>query len=312
MFVAIIALASLLALSACAANNSSNFTTAPMAIPTAAPMPTSDSFMEVAVARESQVWVEAESFSYSFDSSPVDETYMSSTTRTPRRIKIGHMSMESEDINYTVTRFEQYTENFGGWIQSRSMSTGSHGMHASADLTLRVPAARYDEFVLTVSEIGRVRSFNDSVIDATDEYFDSQARLDINRAEEARLLEFIENSSSLEDIILLESRLSEVRTNIELHESNIRRINRDVSYSTLHVHLTERGATAIRPVAANLGTRMGDGFSGSIHAVTSFLGNLVVFMAYISVPLVICVICALVGISVNKRRNKSKKKAQTT
>jgi len=223
--------------------------------------------------------------------------------RARRRIKIGHMSMETEDVEYSVRRFESYTEAFGGWVQSRNKRAGAH---PSADLTLRIPAALYDEFVLIVSEFGHVRWFDDHVIDATAEYFDSQARLDINRAEEARLLEFIENSTSLEDIIMLESRLSEVRTNIELHENNIRRINRDVTYSTLYVNLIERGAPVIRPVAANLTTRMGDGFSGSITSVTSFFANIIVFMVYVSVPLILCGACAFVGVWFNRKRNRAK------
>jgi len=223
--------------------------------------------------------------------------------RAPRRIKIGHMSMETEDVEYSVRRFESYTEAFGGWVQSRNKRAGTH---PSADLTLRIPAALYDEFVLIVSEFGHVRWFDDNVIDASAEYFDLQARLDINRAEEERLLEFIENSTGLEDIIMLESRLSEVRTNIELHENNIRRINRDVTYSTLHVNLIERGAPVIRPVAANLTTRMGDGFTGSITSVTSFFANIIVFLVYVSVPLVLCGACAFVGVWFNKKRNQAK------
>ena len=222
--------------------------------------------------------------------------------RAPRRIKIGRMTMEAEDVVATVARFESYTEAFGGWVQSRNMHTWRH---PSADLTLRIPAALYDEFVLIVSEFGRVVRFDDSIIDVSAEYFDSQARLNINRAEEARLLEFIENSTSLEDIIMLESRLSEVRTDIELHENNIRRINRDVMYSTLHVNLYERDAPVIRPVAANLTTRMGDGFTGSITSVTSILANIIVFMVYVSVPLVLCGACAFVGIYFNRRRKRS-------
>jgi len=241
---------------------------------------------------------ESEAFFYA-DSADATQTEQ----RPVRRIKIGHMSMESDDIDFAVMRFENYTAVFGGWVETRSTRLG---MHNSADLTLRVPADRYDEFILVVSEIGRVRWFEDNIIDVSAEYFDSQTRLEINRAEEARLLEFIQNSDSLEDIILLEARLSDVRTNIELHENNIQRINRNVAYSTLHVSLIEVGQVIIRPVAINLGTRMGDGFIGSITGVGNFLANIAVFMAYVSVPLVFVGICVFAGLFVNRRRKREK------
>lgn len=243
-------------------------------------------------------WEESEVLLYA------DSADMGQVEQRPvRRIKIGHMSMESDDIDFAIVRFENYTAVFGGWVETRSTHSG---LHSSADLTLRVPADRYDEFILIVSEIGRVRWFDDHIIDVSAEYFDSQTRLEINRAEEARLLEFIQSSSNLEDIILLEARLSDVRTNIELHENNIQRINRDVTYSTLHVTLMEVGQATIRPVALDLGTRMGDGFTGSITGVANFLANLAVFIAYISVPLVFAGLCVFVGLFVSRRRKKEK------
>ena len=243
-------------------------------------------------------WEESEAFFYA-DSADMDQIEQ----RSVRRIKIGHMSMESDDIDFAVVRFENYTAVFNGWVETRSMRSGTH---SSADLTLRVPADRYDEFILVVSEIGRVRWFEDNIIDVSAEYFDSQTRLEINLSEEARLLEFIQNSDNLEDIILLEARLSDVRTNIELHENNIQRINRDVTYSTLHVTLTEVGQATIRPVALDLGTRMGDGFTGSISGVANFLANIAVFMAYVSVPIVFVGLCVFAGLFVSKRRKKEK------
>jgi len=221
--------------------------------------------------------------------------------RVQRRIKIGSMTMETEDMDNAVSGLESITADFGGWVESRSVGGVTHKF---ADLTLRVPAHLYEDFVLAVHEIGRVRHFNDSVVDATAEYHDSQARLNINRAEEARLLEFIANSHDLEDIIRLEARLSEVRLEIERHEANMRRIDLAVSFSTLHVHLTERGAPAIRPMGANLGTRMGDGFTSSVDGIVRFISNVVVFFAYISVPASIVGACTLTGMLVYKKRRK--------
>lgn len=223
--------------------------------------------------------------------------------RVQRRIKTGSMTMESEDIGNTVTFLENITADFGGWVESRSIGGGANKF---ADLTLRVPAHLYEDFVIRVHEIGRVRHFNDSVIDATAEYHDSQARLNINRAEEARLLEFIENSGELEDIIRLEARLSDVRLEIERHEANMRRIDMAVSFSTLYVHLIERGAPAIRPLGTNLGTRMGDGFTSSASGIVRFMENMAVVFAYISVPVSILGACALTGALVYKKHRKLK------
>ncbi|MCL2564815.1 MAG: DUF4349 domain-containing protein [Defluviitaleaceae bacterium] len=227
--------------------------------------------------------------------------------RIQRRIKTGSMTMESEDIEAAAARFESLTAEFGGWVESRSIGGG---IHKFADLTLRVSAELYEDFVIAAHEIGRVRHFNDNVIDVTAEYYDAQARLNINIAEESRLLEFIENSVDLEDIIRLEARLSEVRLEIERHEANVRRIDRAVSFSTLHVHLTERGAPTIRPLGANLGTRMGDGFTSSLDGIVRFTADTMVFFAYISVPAGIVGACFLTGMLVYKSHRKLREPAE--
>jgi hypothetical protein len=52
--------------------------------------------------------------------------------------------------------------------------------------------------------------------DVTDQYFDAQSRLSALRVQETRLLvELLEEAASLEDILDIEDRLSEVRYEIE-------------------------------------------------------------------------------------------------
>ena len=304
IFMAVVTMLAVFTLAACSsADNHASVERANFAVAPSAPMPAS----APAMGGTSSVQVQMEQADFYFRSA---DDFSASTPsggtareRAPMRIKTGSMRMESEDVHHAASLFEFYTHEFGGWVESRNISTSRDSF---ANLTLRVPAAYYEDFILVVSEIGRVRDFNDSVIDASAEYFDAQARLEINLAEKERLLEFIERADNLEDIILLEARLSDVRTNIELHEGNMRRIERDVSYSTLHVSIHERNAPTIQPIAANLGTRMGDGFTDSLSSVLNTLANIAVFFAYVSVPLALFGACAFVGIKVNKRLRKGR------
>jgi len=239
---------------------------------------------------------------FSYESS--ENLIQSEERRAPRRIKSGSMSVEAEDVESAMISFENLTLTYGGWIEQRNLSSRVNSRHAG--MVLRIPAAYYDEFILAASNIATVMNFEDRIIDVSAEYFDSEARLNINRAEEQSLLIFIENATSMEDIIQLEARLADVRTEIERHENNMRRIDRDVSFSTLSVTFQERGAATIRPIAANLGTRMGDGFSSSVSGVVSFVENLIIMLAYLSVPLVICGLCAAVGVMVYRKQRVKK------
>ena len=51
--------------------------------------------------------------------------------------------------------------------------------------------------------------------DITDSYFDAQARLDSLRQQEASLLEILSKAEKLEDVVQLQTALSDVRYQIE-------------------------------------------------------------------------------------------------
>lgn len=283
-------LALLFFLSACAGSRYDNFSTAPAAAP-AAPAAAS----AAPAATGSASW-DAPAATEMFFAQDEQSLFIQGAEQlTPRRIKTGSMSVEASDVEKAMAEFESITLAYGGWVQSRNMTSGVR-IHAS--LTLRIPAELYEDFVSAAIDIAALRSFNDSVEDVSAEYFDALNSLNINRAEQARLLDFIAGAGSIEDIILLEARLADVRLEIERHENNMRRIDRAVSYSTLHVNIFEQGQATIRPLGANLGTRMGSGFTSSI----SIMLDMIILLTYMSVPLAICGCCAFVGIKVYRRR----------
>ena len=57
--------------------------------------------------------------------------------------------------------------------------------------------------------------------------------------EQERLIELLEKAESMEDIITIESRLSEVRYELQSYESTLRTYDNKVNYSTVSVDIRE-------------------------------------------------------------------------
>lgn len=91
-----------------------------------------------------------------------------------------------------------------------------------SNLTARIPENKLDAFLTEVSGQGNVTYKNESVQDVTLQYTDITSRKKTLQMEQDRLWELLEKAESIDAVIALESRLSEVRYQLESIESQLR------------------------------------------------------------------------------------------
>lgn len=159
-------------------------------------------------------------------------------------IKTMRISAETKAFDCATASIEALCTQLGGYIESSSRSGGSIRYSSavvarSASYTLRIPAEKLDAFRAGMDGEINVVSENTGISDITDRYFDVDTRLATLRTEEERLLAMLEKATELEYLITLESRLSEVRYQIESYTGTLRRYDSQVAYSTVHLNLDE-------------------------------------------------------------------------
>jgi len=157
-------------------------------------------------------------------------------------IKTVGMSMETKEFDTLLENIRQQVEEMGGYIESSDIS-GSSYYNASGNrcawLTLRIPADKLDGFVTIVSDLGNVTNKNESVQDITLQYVDVESHKQALQTEQERLMALLEKAESMEDIIAIESRLSEVRYELQSYESTLRTYDNQVNYSTVSINVYE-------------------------------------------------------------------------
>lgn len=57
--------------------------------------------------------------------------------------------------------------------------------------------------------------------------------------EQARLMELLSTAENMEDLLAIESKLSDIRYEIESYESQLRLLDNQIDYSTVHVEIFE-------------------------------------------------------------------------
>ena len=168
-----------------------------------------------------------------------------SQTVDRKLIKTVDLSIETDQYDKLMVDLEKQIHSMGGYIEYKDAYHGNlysqyeNRSKRNASLTVRIPSERLEEFTGAVSEIGNITYESESVEDVTLQYVDLSSHKKMLQTQQDRLLELLETAETMEDIIALEGRLSEVRYEIESMESQLRTYDNLVEYSTVHLNIQE-------------------------------------------------------------------------
>lgn len=180
-----------------------------------------------------------------------------------------YLDTETEDLDGLLTALNQQMTELGGYLEDQSIRNGSRyaqRRYRSADLTVRVPADRVDEFTQAVSGMANVVSNRRELEDITLQYVSTESRMLALQTEEARLLELMEQAETMSDLLEIEARLTDVRYELESTTSRLRVYNNQVDYATIHLSIEE--VQEYTPVEEEtLWQRISGGFMNSLKSV---------------------------------------------
>lgn len=244
----------------------------------------------------------------------VTEASSTSTTAIDRKlIKTVDMTVETQAFDQMLATIEQQVQELGGYIESMNTYYGSkyssYTPVRDASMTIRIPKDNLASFLSTVSEVGNVTHRNDEIEDVTLTYVDMESHKEALQTEHDRLLELLENAQSLEDIIVIESRLSEVRYEIESMESQLRTFDNQVDYSTVYLYINE--VEVFTPVEEeSIMERIASGFVENLQDIGNGIVELFIWFV-INIPyfallaIIVIVVVVVVRICVKKSEKKN-------
>ena len=227
-----------------------------------------------------------------------------------------YLSTETEDMDPLLAAIDSKVSALGGYMESREVYTGSrcasYDSRRHADLVIRIPKDKLDEFVAHVGKESNITSSNETSDDVTLTYVAVQSRMTALQKEEARLLELIDKAANLSELLELEKRLTEVRTDLENVTSQLLLYDNLVDFGTIEISISE--VQKLTPVQEpGFFNRIGSGFMESLRNLWTFLKELAIFLVVASPYLVTIGAVAFVTVLIirlsirRKRAAKSKK-----
>lgn len=167
------------------------------------------------------------------------ETVMTANQKLVRTMTV---EAETADMDALLTELDQKIISLGGYVENKSTRNGgstSTRRYRYADMTIRIPADRLGEFIDHISGQTNVLSYNESADDITLRYVATQSRVTALETEQQRLLELLAKAENMTDLLLIEERLTNVRTELEEFTSQMRIYDNMVDYGTVRLSVTE-------------------------------------------------------------------------
>ena len=154
-----------------------------------------------------------------------------------RIIRNGNISLTVSDVDKSRDAVGELTTGLGGYTVSSSFSGKDEELKGS--ITIRVPDDKFEQALSELRKMAvKVQSESSYSQDVTEEYIDLSARLKNAEATESQYLALLAKAVSVEDILKVQERLSQVRSEIEQIKGRMQYLERQTSMSLITVFLS--------------------------------------------------------------------------
>lgn len=176
----------------------------------------------------------------------------------------GNISIETKDYDKFADEFTGIVQKYKGIVQS--MDEESWDNRRTMDMTVRVPAESFDDFIDELRKgSGSVTRLSTNVDNITKRYNDNDMQIASLETQHKRLLELLEQAEDLSDVVMLEERLSDVEYSLNSLKSYKGTMDESVTYSTVNVTIREVNVYTKTTFGKRLKDAFGDSFKNFVE-----------------------------------------------
>lgn len=204
----------------------------------------------------------------------------SGTIQERKMIHRAELELETTDFDQAVADLADLTERMGGYYESSTVADRGSD-YRWANYTIRVPADQYSAFLDQAGTLCHETWRNTTQDDVSEAYYDVQGRLTTQRVKLERLQALLEQAENMEDIITIESAISDTELEIERLTGTLRQYDALVDYATVYLSLQEvYQLSNVEEPATSFASRMGAAFASGWRGFVGALESLAVALAY--------------------------------
>ena len=217
----------------------------------------------------------------------------------------------SDAVRKSITKYDGIIENENTSDSDRYWYRDGNRQQAAKEtyMTIRIPSEHYEEFLTDLEGSGgKITQISKSVENITKSYNDQSVLIESLEKQEKRLLAMMDEAETIEDMIAVEARLTEVQTQLNQARTQLSYMDSQVSYSTIYLYIDEVADYSSHE-EQSFGEEILEAIGDSWKSFCSALKDLLILFIYILpflllLALLIYVLVRLIRWLLKKRKDK--------
>lgn len=237
---------------------------------------------------------------------PAPQPSATAEARPQKLIRTADLSMETASFDETAAALADLTNRLGGYFADSD--SGERGSSTRwANYTIRVPVNNFQTFLDQASQLCHETRRHVSQQDISERYYDTAGRLKTQNIKLQRLQALLEKASNMEDIITIQSAISETEQQIDELSGTLRHYDNQVDYATITLSLEEVYRFSNVPETPKTYPQLlGSAFAEGLRDFAEWLEDITVSLAYSWTWLVLIALIAFAVVKLAKRRREQK------
>lgn len=226
----------------------------------------------------------------------------------------GNLSIQTLEYDKSAASIRKKIKDAGGFSEAESerdndyywysRSSGS-GNTRYLSITARIPSEKFEDFINSLTGDGKVMSRSVNAENISQVYANKETYKKSLEKEQERLLEMMDKAQTIEEMITVESRLSEVERQLNVYKTDLAQMDKDVEFSTVYIELQEVKRYTEEVSSTTFGEELKYAFEDAINSFKNFCEGIILFVVR-NFPylIILAVIIVLIVRAIGRSRAK--------
>lgn len=190
----------------------------------------------------------------------------------------------SQSIHDKINKYGGFVENEDTfnedpyWYYKNRTGAAANRTKRNLNITARIPAEKFNAFMKDLEEDGQVINTSVNARNISVQYATHDASRKALEIEQGRLLEMMEKAETVEEMIAVEERLTEVERELNDEKTQLSAMDRDVGFSTIYISLQEVFEYSETVVEVSYGEQLKRAFGRACEGFVTFWKDLILFI----------------------------------
>lgn len=170
-------------------------------------------------------------------------------TKEEKLVYTCNLTIETTTYDSTMEEIEKQIKAYSGIIESQNEYDHDSGWYRDdhkktsgtmeCSIVVKIPSRDYQAFLKSLDGTGKMTNKSMDVTNISRTYYDTQATIESLQIQEKRLLKMMDEAKTIDDMITVENRLTEVQTELNQYKTRLSTMDTEVAYSTITMTIKE-------------------------------------------------------------------------